>query len=783
MYHHPSRAAKTGRVVARDGINFSLNYSLQAQASPVSERPSSNLKLSDWKQGNDTVSSVRPGSSAEASLGRSGRFSLTKSPLENDKLRGNERSSSVLQYSHSTMDTSQDSRQNFATPSFRELNKIQRQVFQPSVSVANESSTSLAASHSQANQGLVPTDDEGNSYQLRNALSAGSQARVTDKSQVFLPGDRVIFAESPSAPGVPVVYRLPDERQANPDRLNLDRRRLTVCPLLEGEENLRLLNFQHNLITKIQHLSNLRRLIFLDIYDNQIEEIAGLSCLKSLRVLMLGKNRIRRIHNLETLTKLDVLDLHGNRISKIENLNHLSELRVLNLAGNEIQHVSNISGMTALAELNLRRNQICTVEEVNRLENLQRLFLSFNCITSFEDISCLSQSPSIIELSLDGNPFCSESSYKQTILKHVTCIRQLDMKRITEEERRIATVMAKKEEEKKREINKLAILKEKRRIAISNAQRQWEVAQLKSSRQTNPKTLSDISSYQNDANDAIKLIDGDSLSICHLAELDGDTLYLYGPGSLDALDRNWGAQAVNSVLNMSIKFINYDTIVPYFSKISTRFPSLVGLIFTETQINSLRQINALCSLRKLDFLTINNEGNPVTKYTLWKHYTLFRLSHFSLSKINDIEITAEDTVIAEKLFGSLAHLTTSQLPQSRLLSLLGDSRRKNTDEKTKKSEGKHERTSSAESVGRAGLQYWSSDIYTKKKEEADARKAFAHNYMKEIVNETLIIEQKRKRLDKILPTLFNELVEEAFDDVVNMDSQMVQSLEKIKQNK
>ena len=39
----------------------------------------------------------------------------------------------------------------------------------------------------------------------------------------FFAGDRVIFAESPSAPGIPIVYRLPEERQANPDRLNLDR--------------------------------------------------------------------------------------------------------------------------------------------------------------------------------------------------------------------------------------------------------------------------------------------------------------------------------------------------------------------------------------------------------------------------------------------------------------------------------------------------------------------------------------------------------------------------------
>lgn len=40
---------------------------------------------------------------------------------------------------------------------------------------------------------------------------------------IKLTGDRVIFAESPSAPGIPVVYRTPEERSSNPDRLNLDR--------------------------------------------------------------------------------------------------------------------------------------------------------------------------------------------------------------------------------------------------------------------------------------------------------------------------------------------------------------------------------------------------------------------------------------------------------------------------------------------------------------------------------------------------------------------------------
>lgn len=64
-----------------------------------------------------------------------------------------------------------------------------------------------------------------------------------------------------------------------------------MCPILDGEDQLRLLNYQHNHIRKIINLQTLKKLIFLDLYDNQIEEISGLSNLRSLRVLMLGKNR------------------------------------------------------------------------------------------------------------------------------------------------------------------------------------------------------------------------------------------------------------------------------------------------------------------------------------------------------------------------------------------------------------------------------------------------------------------------------------------------------------
>ena len=130
--------------------------------------------------------------------------------------------------------------------------------------------------------------------------------------------EKIIFAELPGLTGVLVVYRSPAERNANAERLNLDRRDLTQMPLLEGEERLRLLNYQHNLIPKIENLLSLPNLIFLDLYNNQIKEINGLHTVPTLRVLMLGKNLIDKIKNLNTLTKLDVLDLHSNKISKIE---------------------------------------------------------------------------------------------------------------------------------------------------------------------------------------------------------------------------------------------------------------------------------------------------------------------------------------------------------------------------------------------------------------------------------------------------------------------------------
>lgn len=95
------------------------------------------------------------------------------------------------------------------------------------------SAANLANNGAKINVEKLASNEEDERY--RYLLKNGIVRRVEDE-------DKIIFAELPQIPGVLVVYRKPSERNANPDRLNLDKRDLTHMPLLEGEERLRLLN-------------------------------------------------------------------------------------------------------------------------------------------------------------------------------------------------------------------------------------------------------------------------------------------------------------------------------------------------------------------------------------------------------------------------------------------------------------------------------------------------------------------------------------------------------------
>ncbi|XP_035884463.1 leucine-rich repeat-containing protein 49 isoform X6 [Phyllostomus discolor] len=521
--------------------------------------------------------------------------------------------------------------------------------------------------------------------------------------------------------------------------------------------------------------------------------------------------RIKKISNLENLKNLDVLDLHGNQITKIENVNHLCDLRVLNLARNLLSHVDNLNGLNSLTELNLRHNQITSVRDVDNLPCLQRLFLSFNNIANFESVCCLADSTSLSDITFDGNPIAQESWYKHTVLQNMQQLRQLDMKRVTEEERRMASVVAKKEEEKKRESHKQSLLKEKKRLTINNIARQWDLQQ---HRVPNIATSQDRKDSDSPSQDPCQMdrstisafpeetgsldsvltsaLQGLSATDTHLVDVDGDTLSLYGSGALECLDRNWSVQTAGMVTTVSFTFIEFDEIVQVLPKLKMKFPNSLHLKFKETNLVMLQQFNALAQLRRIDQLTIDPQGNPVVNFTLWKYYVLFRLSHFSIQKINGTEVTQNDMIMAERLFGILAHVTSSELPQYRMISILGDARKKQfrylQETKGKKpgvvnEENNDSKRLVGENTNRAMLNYTTRDFYNEKLEETKGKKKFCNMYIEDLVKEATEINTKNEALQKLWPQMFIELVRDAVIETRNKNSYMKLCLQQITDQK
>lgn len=607
-----------------------------------------------------------------------------------------------------------------------------------------------------------------------NKNTGGGGGRRVNKAQVYLPGDQVVFAESPTAPGVPIVYRLEEDRRSNPDKLNLDRRKLSECPILEGEEHLRLLNYQHNYIKKIEHLDMLRKLIFLDLYDNQIEEMSGLSSLKLLRVLMLGKNRITKISDLQELIMLDVLDLHGNYLKKIENIDHLRHLRVLNLAGNQLTVVDSLVGLTSLSELNLRRNSIHSVHDIGDLPSLQRLFLSFNDIKHYNDIICLDKSTSLIELSLDGNPFSKCSDYKQLLIRNISSLRQLDMKKLTDEEKRFVIDATKREEERQKENERLSLIKEKRNIAISNAEKQWS-QQLKckinkpalpglfESDDERRYLCSNKNIDDNGKSCPLKSVDRvKSLSSSSLAELDHTALNLYGSGSLEALDKDWGEKAMAGITIINFKYINFDEITPYLCKLCQSFPSLKNLNFDMTNISTLNNLTMFSSLLQLESLNITSSGNYVTKLSLWKPYAIYCLSHTRLKTLNNCDVTQSDVDHAKSMFEPINNVMRNKLPKyrnllrPRFLNIPVESSR----------------------IDCLWLGCYTVD--EEKKADIDERKNFSVSYLNEVTQNGVLGDRKTKLLDDTWDKFIFDLIKSCRSEMDGLERYCEASLDKIK---
>uniref|UniRef100_A0A8C2RE15 Leucine rich repeat containing 49 n=1 Tax=Capra hircus TaxID=9925 RepID=A0A8C2RE15_CAPHI len=343
--------------------------------------------------------------------------------------------------------------------------------------------------------------------------------------------------------------------------------------------------------------------------------------------------------------------------------------------------------------------------------------------------------------------------------------------------------------------------KEKKRLTINNVARNWDLQQ---HRITNRRDSDSQDQCQNDGStvsafpeEAGSLDSGltsglQDLSVTdtHLVEVDGDTLSLYGSGALECLDRNWSMQTAGMVTTVSFTFIEFDEIVQVLPKLKIKFPNSLHLKFKETNLVMLQQFNALAQLRRVDQLTIDPQGNPVVGFTLWKYYVLF--SHFNMQKINGTEVTQNDMIMAERLFGILAHVASSELPQYRLISILGDARKKQfrylLETKGKKpgivsEENNDRKRLVGENTNRATLNYTTRDFYTEKLEEIKEKKKFCKMYIEDLVKEATEINMKNEALQKLWPQMFIELVRDAVIEIRNKNSYMKLCLQQITDQK
>ncbi|KAG7277331.1 hypothetical protein CRUP_005865, partial [Coryphaenoides rupestris] len=215
----------------------------------------------------------------------------------------------------------------------------------------------------------------------------------------------------------------------NLQSVNLENNNLTSFSGLVDLPNIKALCLNHNHIESIlprqksqAHLTN-RQLLYHKVNssgygrpwpgkcsrDTLAAAVGSLEPLMgSLEVLHLSYNGISNMANLQLsrLTNLKALFLQGNNISQVEGLEGLTRLRELVLDRNRIKALGegSLVGQSALLELHLAENRLRRLAHLEPLGQLRRLCLAANKLQDISELEKLEVLPSLIELSVVGNP-------------------------------------------------------------------------------------------------------------------------------------------------------------------------------------------------------------------------------------------------------------------------------------------------------------------------------------------------------------------------------------------
>ncbi|KAG9481289.1 hypothetical protein GDO78_010496 [Eleutherodactylus coqui] len=161
--------------------------------------------------------------------------------------------------------------------------------------------------------------------------------------------------------------------------------------------------------------------------------------MQSLEVLHLGFNGISNLQQLQLgrLKSLKSLFLQGNEISQVEGLECLQYLQELVLDHNRIKMISETSfaKQSSLVSLRMEENRLRDVNNLHPLVKLKKLFIGFNKIQDISEVEKLEALPTLLELSISGNPITRKMFHRQLIVLRLQNLQILDGIAVTSEER------------------------------------------------------------------------------------------------------------------------------------------------------------------------------------------------------------------------------------------------------------------------------------------------------------------------------------------------------------